>query len=180
MKMSRKLTLRVVWMVLLVAVLAGAVLFIRKSAGHKRGNATTRALETALTSYFKEYKRWPTELAIANGLSISNDAPGGAVFVIPGPQNWMIFDMLRYITNSAVATAAPMACNPKNIRFLDDNKYQVLSDDKCVTRSQIPNDLETEGLIEAGHPLVYTGADGTIHYFTIIFEMDTDKVNVEL
>lgn len=177
MKMEKKTVLRLSVSVLLLVVIAGAVMFLGKS--HKKGgNATTRALEAAITAYFKEYKRWPTELAIANGLSISNDVPGAAIFVIPGPQNWMIFDMLRSITNPPPIT--PIACNPKNIRFLDDSKYQVLCEDKITPRNQIPNDLETEGLIEAGHPLVYLGADNTIHYYTIIFEMDANKVNVEL
>jgi len=178
MKMTKKTITLLSLGVLLLFVILGVVLLVSKAGRKSRGNATTRALESAITAYYNEYKRWPTELAVANGLEVSNDAPGGAVFVIPGPQNWMVFDMLRSITNPSPIT--PIPCNQKNIRFLDDNKYLVLSEDKCVPRSQVPADLETEGLIEAGHPLVYLGADGVIHYFTVVFEVDANKVNVEL
>ncbi|MDD5706105.1 MAG: prepilin-type N-terminal cleavage/methylation domain-containing protein, partial [Kiritimatiellae bacterium] len=138
---------------LLGTIIIGSAQVVVRISRDKRYSLTCQVLKTALWRYRSEYNRWPT-----GGMSPD---PKTLTLTVQGADNSKVFDMLREGSSG----------NPKGIRFLDETTLFTVVSGERIALSRAPSELM---------PLVYADRDtGTNCYFNVVFDMDSDSVDVK-
>ena len=148
----------------LMALLFGAATLVRKAAQKHQGAAIAPALQVAIANYRHEFGQWPVDPSLT--------VTPGTQLKIPGTNNFLVFDMLRASSGTAINPF-----NTNNLPFIDNSTVMTTTNGTQLTpRHLLPS---TGGLIASGFPIAYQKSDGSIGYYsvTIDFEQETVEVN---
>ena len=181
---------------ILIASTFTAAQYVIRNSRDTAANANTNSLISAISNYRHEYGHWP--IPDDNGLLIklaaqpentplpsqnwriswvtANGITGRTVAF--SNANYLVFDMLRDNAAARVANSGLQVPtdNPRNLHFIDDSS--VLANTTTGTFKRILLTLDSQGMVEKGHPLVYLDPTNGFDYYTVTFDFEGDTVNV--
>ncbi len=136
---------------MLMGIAVTAAQWVFRTARVKRYELTCRVLESAAHRYRHEYAEWP----------IPEDSykPNVYQYTFSDTDNKLCFSMLRQSSED----------NPKGIQFIDESAIFVEKAGKVST-------LAAAGA--GAHPFVYRNKKNQLKYFTVMIDVDAEKVKV--